>query len=110
MTQNLPLRSNTSLKDTVKNKKKAQADSKASGPFIFAKLPHQAPSNHQVSSPAHWSNSEKERYAVFVSYFRELMKEEREWKGNWDAFKGMSRFVKTRNPQQCRSHHLKLVR
>jgi hypothetical protein len=77
MTQNLPLRSNTSLEDTVKNKKKAQTNSEVSGPFIFAKLPHQAVSNHQVSSPAHWSNGEKEKYAVFVSYFRELMKEER---------------------------------
>jgi hypothetical protein len=29
---------------------------------------------------------------------------------NWNIFKGMSRFVKTRNPQQCRSHHLKLIK
>jgi hypothetical protein len=110
MAQNLLSQSNTSLEETVKNKRKAQTNSEVSGPFIFGKLAHQIVSNHQISSSAHWSNDEKERYAVFVSYFRELMKEEREWKGNWDVFKGMSRFIKTRNPQQCRSHHLKLVR
>lgn len=29
---------------------------------------------------------------------------------NWNIFKGMSKFVKTRNPQQCRSHHIKLLK
>jgi hypothetical protein len=38
------------------------------------------------------------------------MKEENKTIRNWKIFKGMSRFVKTRNPQQCRSHHLKLIK
>lgn len=109
MTQNSLSRSNTSLEDAIKINRRAQPHPQLSGPFIISPVAPRTPSHH-LSPSAHWNNCEKVSYSVFVSYFRELMKSENEVKGNWDIFKGMARFIKSRNPQQCRSHHLKVIR
>jgi hypothetical protein len=63
-----------------------------------------------TSIMALWTNSEKKNYFTFTCYFREVLNSLNAEKRNWNLFKAMSKFIKTRNPQQCRSYHLKLLK
>ena len=92
-------------------------DSKKQHQHPFSELPFSlslAASSPLLTRPtsimALWTNSEKENYFIFTCYFREFLNNLNPEKRNWNLFKAMSKFIKTRNPQQCRSYYIKLLK
>jgi hypothetical protein len=79
-------------------------------PFFLSLTANSPLLTRPTSIMAQWTNSEKENYFMFTCYFREVLKNLNPEKCNWHLFKAMSKFIKTRNPQQCRSQHLKLLK
>jgi RecA-family ATPase len=64
------------------------------------------PSNNKTG---HWSEKENAKYFAFLKKFKEKFSE-KESRRQWKVFKTLSEFVKTRNANQCRSHHHKMQR
>jgi hypothetical protein len=77
------------------------------GPFVFSPCGLQARSLE--SQCIRWTSRELLRYAVLVFYFfeRELRGEPEE--KQWDFYRLLSMFVQSKNPNQCRIFHKKVV-
>lgn len=54
-----------------------------------------------------WSNHEKREYYVFLKIYSQFFIS-KELRRNDKVFKMMSDFIKSRTPDQCRTHHQKL--
>ena len=56
-----------------------------------------------------WSSSEQQGYLLFIWNNKDLFKD-RQTRTASKVFEAMSEEVETRSPQQCRYHHLKMMR
>lgn len=75
------------------------------GPFSIKKL--KPKNNSYYHKIGHWSEKENIKYYAFLKRFQGMF-DEREMRREWKVFKALSEFMKTRNPNQCRSHHHKM--
>ena len=55
----------------------------------------------------HWNDKEKLKFSIFMDYYNSVFRTS-EIRKNLKIFKCMSEFMKTKNPDQCRSHHQKI--
>jgi hypothetical protein len=77
--------------------------------------PHSMPQPHgtlRIGGTAgarrgHWSEKEQAKYFAFLEMFEEKFSQ-RDSRRECKVFKSMSQFIKTRDPNQCRSHHHKM--
>ena len=57
-----------------------------------------------------WPKQEIIKYAVFLTYHNNLMQiYEQDYFQSWTFFRRLSLFVQTKNPNQCRIHHKKMM-
>ena len=83
-----------------------QKSSPSEAPFLLTKKDEKPSKNVKTG---HWSDKENTKYYAFLKQFPDKFSQKglrREWK----VFKALSEFVKTRNSNQCRSHHHKMQR
>ena len=75
------------------------------GPFIIKNNLVAPPTTY--SKTGHWSDKENIKYYAFLKKYRDKF-EEKQSRRQWKVFKTLAQFIKTRNPNQCRSHHHKM--
>ena len=56
-----------------------------------------------------WRSSSKENYINFCKKNPNIIITFNEWKNNWSRHRAISYFIKSKNPQQCRSYSIKLM-
>ena len=55
-----------------------------------------------------WTEEERNRYVLYVSNNLDVFQNSLQ-RRNRKIFEGMSKRIRTRNPNQCRSHHQKMM-
>jgi hypothetical protein len=77
-------------------------------PFFFTKS-NIEPLNKDYSK-SQWQQKENTLYGIFLDFFlKKFTYNSQDTKCQWILFKSMSNFVKTRNANQCRIHHKKML-
>lgn len=66
-------------------------------------------SNANINKSGHWTEKENSKYYAFVRKFEDKFSE-KESRRQWKVFKALATFVKSRNANQCRSHHHKMTK
>jgi len=78
------------------------------GPFSFTNSLHRR--NHSEAKGFQWAKHDFIRYAVFLNFFKS---EYPDWSvtdnGKWPFFRNLSIFLQSKNPNQCRIFHKKMM-
>lgn len=61
----------------------------------------------EQSKTGHWNDRENAKYFAFLDKFKDRFLE-KESRRQCKIFKALSQFIRTRNANQCRSHHHKM--
>jgi predicted nucleic acid binding AN1-type Zn finger protein len=78
-------------------------------PCPSAKKPCNLQDRKKTSKKKHWKPLENMRYVAFLSENKELFEKDREDKRILKINILMSKYVKSKNSTQCRSHHQKML-